>query len=124
MEMFTDLLAAVVISLKSITSHLSLEAGVSQSGAVKILQIHRWQKCKYCNEDTQIGGSNCTHWITKCYRNTSGRCTNIAIKTPRLVSPIVHIGSQNAARRSRYKQARFSSKMRPISVSAEVNLQN
>ena len=61
--------------------------------------------------------------------NTGGtvtlpRCTDIAMKTARLAGPIVHIGSQNAARRSRYKQARFSSKLRPVSVHTEINQQN
>jgi nucleoid-associated protein YejK len=67
-EMFTDLLAAVAESLKTGTSHLSLEADVNQSGAVKILQKHRrhhytTQVYKYHNEDNQFGESNCTHKI-------------------------------------------------------------
>ena len=65
-EIFTDLLAAVAESLKNSTRHLSLEAGINQSGAVKILQKRRWhhyttQVYKYHNEDNQFGESNCTH---------------------------------------------------------------
>jgi hypothetical protein len=75
MEMLADLLATVAKSLKNSTSHLSLEDGVSHSGVVKILQEHRWhryttQMYQYRNEDTQIGESNCTHWITKCCKKT------------------------------------------------------
>ena len=67
-EIFTDLLAAVAESLKNSTRHLSLEAGINQSGAVKILQKRRWhhyttQVYKYHNEDNQFGESNCTHKI-------------------------------------------------------------
>lgn len=99
-EIFTDLLAAVAESLKNSTSHLSRAAGVSQSGAAKIM-----------------------------HRNTGGtatlpRCTNITKKTASLVSPTAHTGSQNASRRSSYKETRYSSKLRPISVNGEINQQN
>jgi hypothetical protein len=75
----SDLLAAAATNIKNITSHLSLEAGVSQSSAVKILHKRQWhryttQMYHYRNEDNHSGESNCIHWITQC-------CKKIQIQT-------------------------------------------